>query len=130
MGLDIVCECGHVSFRAGSYSGFDEFRHWLARGLGFNLEDYWFGKIKVRTPFRPLLMHSDCDGYLTPKQCKKMIEPMREFIKARKKKLKNPWNVILGEVDEDYEAYLLSKCKMWLEAFEHSAEKNCRLIFT
>jgi hypothetical protein len=59
-----------------------------------------------------------------------MIEPMRKFIKTRMRRLKNPWNVILGEIDMDYETYLLTKCKQWLEAFEHSAEHNCRLVFT
>jgi len=129
MGLDLSCRCGNVGFRAGSYSGFDWWRNRLAKGLGFDLEKYWSQGCLPETPFKPLLNHSDCDGFLTPKQCRQMIKPMEEFITKRIESLKNPWNIILGVYSKEEEDYFIQKCRDWLLAFRHSSEEDCRLEF-
>lgn len=130
MGLDITCECGAIGFRAGSYSGFHLWRTMLAQRLGFDLEEYWANNGQPKTDFEPLLMHSDCDGYLTPRECKQMIKPMEELIKKCEEELKNPWTRILKSPQERDDLYWFTqKCCEWLDAFRHSAKCKCRLIF-
>jgi len=127
MGLDIGCRCGEIGFRAGSYSGFHWWRHELAKFLEFNLDEWWNRHGKPETPFEPLLMHSDCDGYLTIKDCKQMIEPMRELIKKLKEP--NSWIQFFSDMTkEDYE-YFVELCVDWLNAFEHCVNDKCRLEF-
>ena len=75
MGLDIVVEKNGTdvySFRAGSYSGFNDFRTWLAgivsvdinKFIGYGGTKDWDG-----IPFEEFLYHSDCDGELNTEQC-------------------------------------------------------------
>ena len=47
-----------MSFHAGSYGGFSEWRQWLGTVVAPGYKG-----------FNPLLLHSDCDGYLTPAEC-------------------------------------------------------------
>ncbi|MCW1308361.1 MAG: hypothetical protein OH337_04080 [Candidatus Parvarchaeota archaeon] len=131
MGLSIVCSCGEICFAAGSYSGFHLWRTMLAKRLGFDLEEYWMRDGQPKTDFEPLLMHSDCDGYLTPKECKRMIRPMEELIRKCEEELENPWTRILMSQEQlDDLKWFLSKCYLWLQAFRHSAKEKCRLMFT
>lgn len=96
MGLD----CSHDAWH-GAYSAFDRWRKHVAKLAGIPLplmEGYWrkisgihdsdsllMWQIKeieeylplkwgayTKHPLYPLLDHSDCDGYLTPGQCKKV----------------------------------------------------------
>jgi len=124
MGLDVSCSCNQICFRAGSYSEFDWWRTELAKKLG--LDSGW---IEEKVPFRYLLNHSDCDGFLTPRQCKQMIKPMQEFISRELHEMKNPWRIILGECSKKEQEYFLEKCRGWLNAFQHSAKQECELNF-
>lgn len=62
-----------------SYGGFMSFRKKLAKEIGMTLEEME-GFVEGGKPFSDfkddivlLLDHSDCDGHLTPGQCKKII---------------------------------------------------------
>ncbi|WP_313469847.1 hypothetical protein [Lysinibacillus sp.] len=68
-----------------SYSGFNNFRRRLAQQIEMDLDDMvGFGG---NIPFHiyqddivPLLNHSDCDGELTPDECKQVAPRLRELV--------------------------------------------------
>ena len=82
-----------LNFRAGdarwSYSGFNRFRTKLASQIGINLnamEGFKEGGggmpwSKVEDNIVLLLQHSDCDGELTVKECKRVWPRLEELIK-------------------------------------------------
>jgi hypothetical protein len=82
MGLDTTHNCFH-----GSYGTFNKFRYELAKQIGINLNDYieYNGngnKIldNVDHDLIPLLNHSDCDGELTPDECKRIVNGLNEVL--------------------------------------------------
>lgn len=81
MGLDF--SHGDVSF---AYSGFNRFRTRLAKDIGIDLNSMvgFRGDIPweqaPRDPLLPLLNHSDCDGELTPEECKSIAPRLREIV--------------------------------------------------
>lgn len=84
----------------GAYSSFMNWRIWVAKQIGINLlemegfsdRDYSNpnkkrGEIKwdtIKDDLKYLLNHSDCDGSLTPKRCKKIADWLKKIIKDRK----------------------------------------------
>lgn len=78
-----------------SYGGFNRFRKALAATEGFDLEQMQgfstgdsFEGTRVPGPrdwdeitsdLKPLLNHSDCDGYLTPEECAQVFPRLREI---------------------------------------------------
>lgn len=82
MGIDF----SHCEAR-WAYSGFHRFRTRLAEKVGLkdfetitSTKDKRFNAIK-KDPIVYLLAHSDCDGYLTPTQCKKLAPRLSELVK-------------------------------------------------
>lgn len=90
MGLDFSHGDAHWS-----YGGFAEFRIRLAREIGIELhamegftESYRNHDRKrkpipwanVKDTIVPLLNHSDCDGELTPEECKTVAPRLRELV--------------------------------------------------
>ncbi|MFE2415324.1 hypothetical protein [Streptomyces hokutonensis] len=69
-----------------SYSGFDEFRRWLAQAEGFDLDEmYGFGGDRpwssVATALEPLLDHPDNEGPdFTPAQCAAMLPRLEAIV--------------------------------------------------
>ncbi len=71
-----------------SYRGFNEFRERLARAIGMDLramegfdgDKPWPSAAKE--PLIYLLNHSDCDGHLTPHQCKLVAPRLKAIIEA------------------------------------------------
>ena len=95
MGLDFV-----GSEASWSYSSFGNFRRRLAKEIGIDLDNMvgFGGKIKwnnIKDPIKDLLNHSDCDGHLTPTQCKKIAPRLIELV--------SKWE----DIDFDKEAALL-----------------------
>jgi hypothetical protein len=84
MGLDTTHDAWH-----GPYSSFNRFRHKLADQIGIRLDDYK-GYSDAGTkdldsiphPIMPLLNHSDCDGELTPEQCKSIADGLDLILKS------------------------------------------------
>jgi hypothetical protein len=69
------------------YSGFHRFRKRLALALGLNLDEMiGFGGKRswdtVDDPIKGLLDHSDCEGDLTPAQCRIIASRLREMVAA------------------------------------------------
>lgn len=71
-----------------SYHGFMEFRTHLANSIGIDLDMMkGFGGDRKwpsaeNEPLIHLLYHSDCDGELTPEQCKVIAPRLREIVSS------------------------------------------------
>lgn len=82
MGLDI--SCGHSHIASWSYSGFMAFRVKLAKEIGINLREMvgFDGNTPWTSddPIIPLLNHSDCDGELSPEECKAAGPRLRALV--------------------------------------------------
>lgn len=88
MGIDFSHTDAHWS-----YGGFARFREALAKHEGIDLDAMegfrrhgddrprisWS---TVTTDLKPLLDHSDCDGQLTPEECRQVAPRLREVIDA------------------------------------------------
>ena len=128
MGLDIQVDT--VSFRAGSYSGFHDFRKWLARqALGIDLTsmDGFGGTTPWASLTLPaemkglpiLLSHSDCDGDITPSQAKELLVALEAYKDgAGVLRVPNQVEYYWGNIDE------------WIEACRISIAKRKRIIFS
>lgn len=82
MGLDTSHDAWH-----GPYSSFMEWRKWLANQIGFNLNEMdGFGGSKpfeqMKHNIRPLLDHSDCDGELSPDECRQIAFGLQQILDA------------------------------------------------
>lgn len=99
MGLDTSHDCFN-----GSYSGFTEFRNKIALYAGYNLkseigsygniasyidldwaqftENNYKGvwKTEQKDPLIYLFAHSDCDGYIDPKEAKLLSPRLKEIV--------------------------------------------------
>lgn len=83
MGLDTSHGCWH-----GSYGTFNTFRRWIGKNIGINLDEMigyggskeW-GELKKHNLY-PLLNHSDCDGKISPKNCKRIADGLDEMIRT------------------------------------------------
>lgn len=71
-----------------SYSGFSRARHQLAIAVGVNLDEMiGFGGTKEwpdsdTLPLVYLLHHSDCDGDLSPDQCRVVAPALRKVVES------------------------------------------------
>jgi hypothetical protein len=126
MGLDITCECGAISFRAGSYSSFHWWRVTLAKALDYPIvtdergdEDY---KVCFGLPMAIFLLHSDSSGELLPSECELLLKDL-----LRNKKRISEYAI--AHLDSSDATYFLQKLQEWEKAFQHSVEKRCILIF-
>ncbi len=83
MGLDFSHGNAHWT-----YSGFNRFRKRLAAAIGFDLDEMDGFKLNGRSwndmkdAIKPLLNHSDCDGDLTPDECRQVEPRLREIVSA------------------------------------------------
>lgn len=101
-----------IGFRAGSYSGYGEFRRALCKAaLGVAPEVVWTDPEGYRTvPFFELINFSDCEGTIGPEACADLAEDfggsLRDQIRTRLS-IDDPWFV------ERYD--------LWQRAFELAA---------
>lgn len=132
MGLDIIVEDSEgnelSSFRASSYSGFNEFREILAKEVGIKLRKMiGFDGLKEwekDTPFLELLNHSDCDGKLTFTECKRLLKDFKGYFNKLDKRRR-----IIAKLENSEESWFLSKMKEWEEAIELAVDNKGRMIF-
>jgi len=68
---------------------------------------------KGTDPIIPFLKHSDCNGYIGPKQCGAMIKRMRSLL------------AVWPKADEDYDSM-----RLIIELMEYAASNGKRLIFS
>jgi hypothetical protein len=97
-----------MSFRAGSYGGYGQWRQALATLAGYgNAEDCW-GEDGDTGPFSELINFSDCEGAIGPVVSAKLAKDFAEFDGAAAKVMADPWF---------YERYA-----HWRKAFEMAAD--------
>lgn len=112
MGLDTTHGC-----YSGAYSGFNEWRRWLAGKIDIDLLDYigYGGSTKrledIEHNLEPLFNHSDCDGELSVEECKKIKIGLEEIFK----------NLDPDNYDERYN---YEKTQTFIEGLELAIEKN------
>lgn len=133
MGLDIMFVQPHYEygFRAGSYTGFNQFRTVLAAEENINLskmdgfggEEMWE---TTDTVLEPLLAHSDCDGFIYPMQVEEGI-PRLKAILVSWEDGEFAYSTMFPDAqpfeDED-KAHLVSLLRHWIEAFERIVENE------
>lgn len=112
-------EFSHCEARWG-YGAFNNFRTKLAKEIGIDL-DRMEGFVsdgcglswdKIMDPIKDLLDHSDCDGDLTPKQCRTIAPRLKELVVD--------WS---DEDPDKRKALLLAEGMAW------AAEQNEKFLF-
>ena len=112
-GLD--CESDYIgdaklSFCAGSYGGYSQWREWLARVAGYpSINDIWDGKVPSG-PFVELINFSDCEGTIGPVVAAKLAKDFADFDEKARADDHSPDPTFY------YERY-----KLWRQAFEIAA---------
>lgn len=77
--------CSHGAW-GSSYSSFHDFRVAIADAIGIELVKMSFGRVmkwpptEDQEPLVALLTHSDCDGFLTPRQCGGIARRLLEIL--------------------------------------------------
>jgi len=94
MGLDTSHNCWHVP-----YSSFNDFRNALAKQIDIDLNDYiGYGDKgtkdleSITHDIMPLLNHSDCDGELSPDECRQIAKGLDDILTNFKETDKQPYN--------------------------------------
>ncbi len=85
MGLGFTWKNCNMVTAHWSYGGFMHFRKKLALEIeiilddmkGFGGEKNWKG---IKSPLKYFLNHSDCDGRISPKRCKEIVDAMKNII--------------------------------------------------
>jgi hypothetical protein len=116
MGLDTTHDAWH-----GPYSSFNQWRTEIASHIGINLREMDGYKMQgfriipglpwddwVDHDLYPLLIHSDCEGELTPDECRRIANALGE---------------ILPKMDPENE-YLLRKTKQFHDGCQRAALLN------
>ena len=88
-----------------SYSGFMRFRERLAESIGMQLRKMpgfrdnqeEFAWEDYDDPIIPFLNHSDCDGVLTPEQCRTIAPRLREIISTWEDNFENSYDLEMAE---------------------------------
>lgn len=67
-------------FRAGAYSGYNEWRRWLCNLIHHcTPEEFWNDTKPVDLPFGALIHFSDCEGVIGPATSAKLSQDFRDY---------------------------------------------------
>lgn len=85
-----------LDFRAGSYSGYGEWRHWLARLVGWkDARDCWENG-SPGSPFYELINFADNEGVLGSQVCAKLAKDFAHWQPKAEATTEDPdWNIPL-----------------------------------
>jgi len=114
-----------------SYSGFNEFRHRIARSIGLkdvhsgdDTDMYTTGRykeIEISHPMFPLIDHDDNDGELGPDDC--------GMVGAYLKTLIPEWEKELGQEHDKELEYDISMAKKMVDLMLRCSDNNETLLF-
>jgi len=109
-----------LSFRAGSYSGYNIFRSILCQSFfGFKPEKIWENPENYTgQDFVELINFSDCEGFIGYKTSQKLYN---DFIKNKDKFVKYLENECF---EENSKLYYIDKYDEWTEAFQVASEQG------
>lgn len=99
------------SFRAGSYSGYSEWREQLSlMALGIEPRVIWNNYAKFAgQPFAELIHFSDAEGHLGSEVCKKLLKDFEVF---------------QAKADQHEDEWFREKYRDWRKAFEFAANNG------
>lgn len=98
------------AFRAGSYSGYNEWRRLLASLVGVQCQDVWnAGEAEPAFPFKDLINFSDCEGFIGPKTSAKLACDFKR------------WH---ERASSHADTYWQKKYEEWMRAFHIAAGKG------
>lgn len=97
-------------FRAGSYSGYNQWRNDLAGLLGKTAEEIW--EANQAPAFFELIHFSDCEGVIGPKTSAKLAADFQNYQERAE-----AYSLTLGDG-----GYWLQKYNQWRTAFETAAD--------
>jgi hypothetical protein len=107
---EYLCSGSRLSFRAGSYSGYGEWRDWLARISGWASPQECWAKAQegAEGPFMELIHFADNEGYIGPHAAAKLAADFETFRPRAKAHAEDEWNLALYD--------------RWWAAFQIAAE--------
>jgi hypothetical protein len=106
------------SFRAGSYSGYNEWRDLLAKFAGWKSDqDCWNS---TEGPFFELIHFSDCDGYIGPEVAAKLFKDFDDYEERAIEFSKTIYDKYGGY--GEYWEYWLGKYYDWKKAFKIASD--------
>ena len=101
------------SFHAGSYSGYNRWREQLASLVGADLDGLWAdGGTDV--PFGELLNFTDCEGFLGPEVCHRLMRDFQDHHSA---------------AQVHFDEYGLEKYEAWMRGVELAAKNSGVVVF-
>lgn len=107
----------HLHVRAGSYSGYNEWRDQLARMIGTTADRVFAGDDKP-IDFYELINFSDCEGFIGPKTCAKLAA---DFAKHHDRAVQH------GKSFNDMD-YWIGKYHQWSDAFALAASMGKGIV--
>jgi hypothetical protein len=100
-------------FRAGSYSGYNDWRDWLARVAGWpNADDAWAHEkdlVPLFTAFHELINFADNEGVIGPEVSAKLAKDFAD-------------NQAKAQSMDDTDGYYYNRYQCWQRAFEMAAD--------
>jgi len=102
-----------LSFRAGSYSGYNWWRSTLARLVGITPNDAWSDP-KIKVPFLELINFSDCEGVIGPRTSAKLAGDFAEWEERAA--------AFAESMSDDESDYWLSSYRDWQQAFQLASD--------
>ena len=113
------------SFRAGSYSGYNQFRNLLCWAIhGICQEDFWNSKNSDEEEFGALIDFSDCEGTI----CYSVAAELHRSFKNNRKRFKDYLNSLGDDLSFEDGHYFMEKYDDWTKA-TRVASDNGLLIF-
>jgi hypothetical protein len=109
-------EGDYFTFRAGSYSGYNQWRSDLAKLVGKTDQEIWDNP--VPGPFVELINNSDCDTVIGPVTSKKLYEDFKDH-------LQEAIDRHLVPDTPGCEDWFVHQYKLWLKAFEIASDGGC-----
>ena len=110
------------SFRAGSYSGYNAWRRWLATVAGATVEEMWEEEADMSLLFWSLINNSDAEGFIGPKTCAKLHKQFAENREFAAKTVEAEEQLVSGY------GYFMECYDNWTQATALAGDSNGVLI--
>ena len=95
-----------LDFWAGSYSGYNEFRNWLATVGGWESDEACWHGPATEGPFYELINFADNEGVIGPNTAKKLEKDFADFREEATKKATADWH--MSDYDQWHNAFALA----------------------
>jgi hypothetical protein len=115
----LTAESIHDSFRAGSYSGYNQFRDILCKAVhGISADDFWSsGRYWGSEAFGALIDFSDCEGTICYSVAAELYGDFKEYKNIFKKYVK-------ANCGNEDSVYYIDKYNEWMGALKIASDKG------